>query len=356
MKKDYYEVLGVSKTASTDEIKKAYRKLAMEHHPDRNKTSGSEEKFKEISEAYAVLSNEEKRKQYDERGHSAFNNEDAFRQADFSDFADLFKNMGFGFRGFNDFYEEENLNLQYETRISLKEAYEGVKKTIHIDRIIDCDYCNGTGAHNGETKECTYCDGRGHATQTRRTPFGVFSTMVNCAQCRGKGYEFDKQCKHCNGLGSNEKREDLVVEIPPGIEDKNALRLRSKGSEKNNMTGDLYLIVRVSQEEGFERDGYNLVGLKEISYPMAVLGGKTKFKNIDGKEIDVDIPSGTNDGDEIIIHNKGFPYYNKHGDLIVKTKISIPKKLSKKQKELMEELAKEFGETTKKKNKIFGVI
>lgn len=359
MKKDYYEILGVSKSASVEEIKKAYRKLALEHHPDRNKSKESEEKFKEISEAYAVLSNAEKRSQYDERGHSAFqgaSQEDFFRQGDFNDFAEMFRNMGFG--GFGNFHqEEENLNLQYETQITLEDALKGTSKTIHVERQVDCEYCRGTGAANGEVEECDYCHGKGQATQTRRTPFGVFATVVNCSQCSGKGHTFDKNCGHCDGDGTQYKKEELEVEIPAGIEDRNVLRLRGKGYEKNNREGDLFLIIRVKSHPQFEREGYNLHTKKKISYPLATLGGKIKIKTLDGKEEEIEIPVGTQDGEEIILHGKGMPYRNGKGDLIVEVELDVPKKLSKKQKELIEELGKEFGDSTGKKNKkILGII
>ncbi|MFH1779889.1 MAG: molecular chaperone DnaJ [Candidatus Micrarchaeota archaeon] len=363
MKKDYYDVLGVNNNASLDEIKKAYRALAMKHHPDRNNEKNSEEKFKEVSEAYAILSNTEKRKQYDSYGHSAFqgvNYEDVFRQADFSSFEDLFENMGFtGFGGgvFNDFFSSsnsrENLNTQDAVEITLEEAFHGTTKTIKLEREVECSHCNGTGAHEGKTSKCSECNGTGHSARTQRTPFGLFQTVTTCSKCRGAGESFEKKCSHCH-YGSTTKKEELEIEVPKGIDNNSLLRVRGKGTQKHGRNGDLYLQVVITPNASFKRQGRNLFVNAFISFPTAVLGSKIKIKTIDGKEEELSIPNGTESGSQAILEGKGMPSTHGRGDLIVNLIIDVPKKLNKKQKEAIEKLSKELGEKPRKK--IFGVI
>ncbi len=273
-KRDYYEVLEVAKNASKDEIKDAYRKLAMQYHPDRNKSPEAEDKFKEISEAYAVLSDDDKRRQYDMLGHAGFDQrytrEDIFRGADFeSIFRDL--GFGFGFRNIFDFFFgrgdigeriHRGQDLGYEIEITLEEAAKGVEKEIEFPRTEKCDVCNGTGASPGTTpKICTECNGSGQVQKVQRNSFSMFVRVIACPTCRGKGMIIESPCKECRGTGLGRRRRKITVKIPPGIEDGVQMRLRGEGEMAQNggVPGDLYTLVHVTPHKYFKREGDDLL-------------------------------------------------------------------------------------------------
>jgi len=361
-KRDYYEILGLSRSASGAEIKDAYRKLALKHHPDRNKSPEAEGKFKEISEAYAVLSDPDKRRQYDMLGHAGFDQryspEDIFRGVDFES---IFRNFGFGFGfDFEDFFSPffgrrgfrrrivKGRDLVHDLEISLEEAAEGVEKRIQVGRIEKCETCKGTGASPGTSpKRCPKCNGAGQIQDVQRNRFSMFVRVIPCPKCRGKGEIVDSPCRECRGIGLEKRRRRITVKIPVGIDNGYQLRLKGQGEvpSQEGIPGDLYVSIHVSPHKYFERVGDNLLYNLEIGFPQAALGANITVPTLDGKT-EVKIHRGTHPGDVVKLKGKGMPRLQGHGrgDLLVRVGVSVPKKLTKKQKVLIEELAKEFSQ------------
>ena len=356
-KRDYYEVLGVQKNASKDQIKDSYRKLALQYHPDRNKDPDAENKFKEISEAYAVLSDDQKRVQYDHLGHASFDQqysrEDIFRGADFDS---IFRDMGFGdvFRsffggsGFGGGFERSNRgeDIGYNLEITLEEAARGVEKEIQIPRTEKCDVCNGSGAKQGtKVSVCSKCHGAGKVQNMRQSGFGMFVQVVACPQCRGKGKLVETPCGGCSGSGLVRKKRKITVKVPMGIADGDQLRLRGEGEMviSDGVPGDLYVIVRVLQHHLFVRDGDDLYRVEMITFPQAALGAEISVPTLDGPVV-VKIRSGTQHGETIRVKSHGMPRRrgSGKGDLIVRIGIIVPEKLSNQQRTLIEQLAKEL--------------
>ncbi|MCL2643539.1 MAG: molecular chaperone DnaJ [Candidatus Bathyarchaeota archaeon] len=354
-KRDYYEVLGVEKNATSDQLKNAYRKLAMQYHPDRNKEAGAEDKFKEISEAYAVLSDAQKRVQYDHLGHAGFDQqysrEDIFRGADFDS---IFRDMGFGdlfrtFFGGSGFggggYERANRgqDIGYNLEITLEEAARGVEKEIQVPRTERCDTCKGSGAKPGtKVTMCPRCNGAGKV-QNRH---GFVVLIQDCSQCRGRGKHVETPCSSCNGSGLAHRKRKISVKIPIGIEDGSRLRLRGEGEMVVNggEPGDLYVIVHVLPHQLFVRDGDDLYRVEMITFPQAALGAEISVPTLEGPAI-VKVHPGTQPGEVVRVKGQGMPRmrgYNK-GDLIVRLGIVVPEKLTSQQRILLEQLAKEFG-------------
>jgi molecular chaperone DnaJ len=361
-KRDYYEVLGVSRNASKDEIKDAYRKLAMQYHPDRNKAPDAEEKFKEISEAYAVLSDNEKRQQYDTLGHAGFDQrytaEDIFRGADFES---IFRDIGFGFGdlfrtffggGFGGGGFRERINrgqdLVYDLEITLEEAAKGTEKEIEVPRTEKCEVCNGSGASPGTSpRTCPKCNGAGKVQHMRKSSFAMYVQVTPCSTCRGKGMLIDSPCRNCRGTGLVKKRRKISVKIPVGIDEGYQLRLRGEGEMAPNggEAGDLYVLVHIAQHELFMREGDDLWHVLMISYPQAALGTEVSVPTLDGPTT-VQIRPGTQAGETIRLKGKGMPRFRGYGkgDLLVRVGISVPEKLTSKQRALLEQLAEEFDQ------------
>jgi molecular chaperone DnaJ len=365
-KRDYYEVLGVQRGASKDEIKDSYRKLAMEFHPDRNKSAGAEERFKEISEAYAVLSDDQKRQQYDTLGHSGFDqrytSEDIFRGADFDS---VFRDMGFGdiFRtffgggGFNTERSNRGQDLAYDLEITLEEAAKGTEKEIEIPRTERCDVCGGSGASPGTSaKICPRCGGSGQVQVQRRSSFAMYVQVVACPQCKGKGRLIETPCSNCRGSGLIKKRRKITVHIPMGIDEGNQLRLRGEGemTSSSGEPGDLYVIVHVKPHQQFMREGDDLLYVAMITYPQAALGGEITIPTLDGPN-SIKIHPGTQIGETVTLRGKGMPRFRAYGkgDLHVRIGISVPEKLSTQQRVLLEQLAKEFNPEVQNKTHKF---
>jgi molecular chaperone DnaJ len=370
-KRDYYEVLGVSKNASKDEIKDTYRKLAMQYHPDRNKAPDAEEKFKEISEAYAVLSDDEKRQQYDMLGHAGFDQrystEDIFRGADFNS---IFRDLGFGFGdlfrtffggGFGGSGFRERINrgqdLVYDLEITLEEAAKGTEKEIEVPRTEKCEVCGGSGASPGTSpRTCPKCNGAGKVQHMRKSSFAMYVQVTPCATCRGKGTLIDSPCKNCRGTGLVKKRRKISVKIPVGIDEGYQLRLRGEGEMAPNggEAGDLYVLVHIAQHELFMREGDDLWHVLMVSYPQAALGTELSVPTLDGPTT-VQIRPGTQAGETIRLKGKGMPRFRGYGkgDLLVRVGISVPEKLTSKQRELLEQLAEEFNQDVKHKKGVF---
>ncbi len=370
-KRDYYEVLGVSKNASKDEIKDAYRKLAMQYHPDRNKAPDAEEKFKEISEAYAVLSDDEKRQQYDFLGHAGFDQrystEDIFRGADFES---IFRDIGFGFGdlfrtffggGFGGGGFRERINrgqdLVYDLEITLEEAAKGTEKEILVPRTEKCEICDGSGASPGTSpKTCPKCNGAGKVKHMRKSSFAMYVHVTPCSTCRGKGILIESPCKNCSGTGLVKKRRKISVKIPVGIDEGYQLRLRGEGEMAPNggEAGDLYVLVHLISNDLFMREGDDLWHVLIIGYPQAALGTEVSVPTLDGPTT-LKIKPGTQNGETIRLKGKGMPRFRGYGkgDLVVRVGISVPDKLTSKQRALLEQLAKEFGQDVKFKSRRF---
>lgn len=353
--KDYYKTLGVEKNSTKEDIKKAYKKLAMKYHPDRapdDKKKEYEEKFKEISVAAAVLSDDKKRQQYDQFGSSSFQQGPGggfegfdfsdimsqFRSAGFSDFDDLFDQV-FGGGSERKGYRRRGSDLAYEMEITLKDAFHGAVKSISLNKLEKCSNCRGRGATLFET--CHHCHGSGYMQRTQRTPFGIFSQRGPCPYCKGQGELPQDSCNNCGGEGLVRKKKNIEVSIPAGIEENMRLRIKGEG-EVGDVNGDLYVIVHIAEHEFFKREGEDLQITIPISYTQAVLGDEIEVPTIDDKAI-LKIPAGTDSETVFRMRGKGLPNLrgSKSGDQMVKVKIKVPKKLSKKQSELLREMKEE---------------
>ncbi len=360
-KRDYYEVLGVEKNASDSEIKKAYRKLAMKYHPDKaGDDKEAEEKFKEASEAYEVLSDKDKKARYDQYGHAGL--EGAFGQGGFSwsdfthasDFSDLFGEGGFssifeqffgGFGGGSGRSRSQRRNrgedLQLEISISLKEVNDGAEKKLKIKIKDTCDSCNGSGSADGSSETCPQCNGQGQVRQVRQSLFGQIQTVGECPTCHGKGKIIKNKCSKCNGSGRVDTFKEIKIKIPAGIDDGQYFRLRGQGNVglNNGERGDIIVLVHVKEHDLFEREGANLILEYPISFSQAALGDEVKVPTINGK-IKLKVPEGTQSGKVLRLRGQGLPHVNStyKGDLYIKLMVITPTKLSSKERELLKEL------------------
>jgi molecular chaperone DnaJ len=355
-KRDYYEVLGVEKGASKDQIKTAYRKLAMQYHPDRNKSPGAEEKFKEISEAYAVLSDDAKRAQYDRFGHEGiqgrYSSEDIFRSANFDE---ILRDLGFGFGGFGggsifDMFfgnmtgsgrgARRGADLRYDLDITLEQVATGLTTEIEIPRTERCPVCKGTGAKPGsQPRICTECGGRGQVQRINSSGFAQFVRIETCRVCNGKGEVLDNPCRDCKGNGTVQKTRKISVKIPAGIENESSLRLRAEGDagEMGTPAGDLYVVCHVLPHKIFKREDSDLRISAQIDFPSAALGSTIQVPTIDGKMAEVTVPAGTQSGTVLKLKGKGLPNLGgaNKGNMLISIEATVPTKLTDKQKELL---------------------
>jgi molecular chaperone DnaJ len=364
-KRDYYEVLGVSKTATDAEIKKAYRKLAMKYHPDYNPgDKDAEEKFKEINEANEVLSDAEKRQRYDQYGFAGVDPNYGAGQGGYGggfgggvDLGDIFGDIfGGSFGGFggstrsNPNGSRKGQDLRVRITLSFDEAVHGCKKNITITRQQECADCHGTGAAAGTSPEtCPDCGGRGYTMRQQRTPFGVMQSQQPCARCGGKGKIVKDPCKSCHGSGKISTKKTLEVNIPAGVDDDQSIALRGMGDAGSNggPAGDVIVMVTVRPDALFQRDGYDVWVTVPITYSQAVLGDNVTVPTIDGK-VEYTVPEGTQSGTTFRLRGKGIQYLNGRGrgDMYVKCEVEIPKKLNKTQREAL----KKFESTLKDEN------
>ena len=375
-KRDYYEVLGVQKGCSDDELKKAYRKVAKKYHPDLNPGDAeAEAKFKEANEAYAILSDAEKRQRYDQFGHAGVDPNFGAGGAgaggfDFSDFGDIFDTFfggGGGFGGFGGFGGSTRTrnpngpirgnNINISINLSFIEAAKGCKKTININRMVRCEDCNGSGAAAGTQPEiCPDCHGTGQVMTQQRTPFGMMQSARPCSKCGGTGKIIKDPCKKCNGQGRSRKAVKLEVSVPAGIDDGQTFVLRGQGDDGLNggPAGDVNVTVSVRKDALFERDGYDVWCDVPITFCQAVLGAEVTVPTIDGK-VSYNIPEGTQPNTVFRLRNKGISYINGRGrgDQYVRVNIEVPTNLSSKQKEALREFDGQCSEKNYNKRKGF---
>lgn len=350
-KRDYYEVLGVAKTASKDEIKKAYRKLSKQYHPDINKEPGADEKFKEIAEAYEVLSDDTKRSQYDQFGHEGPGQGGfgGFGGSGFGGFEDIFSSFfGGGGRRSDPNAPRKGDDLQYRMNISFEDAVFGKQTEIEIPKDETCDTCNGSGAKPGTSATtCTTCSGSGQVNQTVETPFGRMVNRRTCSTCRGTGKIIPEKCTTCHGAGTVQKRKKIKVTIPSGVDDGQQLRVSGQGEPGVNggPSGDLYIVFSVRNHEYFERDGDDIYYELKLTFPQAALGDEIEVPTIHGK-VKLKIPAGTQSGAQFRIKDKGVKNVHGYGTghQYVIVKVLTPTKLTEKQKQLLRDFAQISGD------------
>ncbi len=359
-KRDYYEVLGASKTATEDELKQAYRKLALKYHPDKNKGNPeAEEKFKEATEAYEVLRDSKKRASYDKYGHEGVNGFEGFGRTAYSDFSDIFGDLGgfgdifgsffggssFGGRGQGGKRARRGSDIQYDLLITLEEAASGREAQIEIPRRETCETCGGTGSKNGSKPSvCPVCNGTGQIRQTQ----GFFSISQPCSRCHGEGQIITSPCKTCGGTGLTAKKRTITVKVPAGVESGSRLKISGEGEQAPNggTAGDLYVVIHVKKHEIFERHGNDILCIINVSFPTVCLGGEIDVPTISGGTAKMRIPPSTENGSMFRLKGNGIPYLGSYGkgDQLVKINIDVPKKLSAKQKELLQKFAEISGE------------
>jgi len=377
-KRDYYQVLGVDRNAGKEEIKKAYRKLAIKYHPDRNPGNAeAEEKFKEAAEAYEVLSDQEKRSRYDQFGHegvksTGFEGFSNFEDI-FSHFSDIFSDFG----GFGDFFGGgrrasygggsrartrmyKGQDLQAKITLSLDEILTGVTKTIKIRRLVKCDACGGTGAKSSSGKTtCTVCGGAGEIQQVQRTAFGQFVNITTCYNCNGEGTVISDPCTACGGQSVIKKEETIQVKIPAGVSEGNYITLRGQGDagKFNGTPGSLIVIIEELEHEYFERHGDDILLNLSISFAQAALGAKIEIPTLGGRAL-LDIPPGTQSGKILRMRGKGITHLNssRRGDQLVRISVYTPVKLNKRDKELLKELKDSENALPAEKTSIFKKI
>lgn len=344
-KRDYYEVLGVSKTASKEEIRKAYRKLARKYHPDVNKEPGSEEKFKEVKEAYEVLSNEQKRAQYDQFGHAGAQGQGfgggGFSADDFGGFGDIFDMFFGGGRRRDPNAPRQGEDLQYTMTIDFEDAVFGKEMDIHIPKEETCDTCQGSGAKPGTSPDtCQYCSGTGQLNIEQQTPFGRVVNRRVCHHCQGSGKLIREKCTTCGGTGSVKKRKKISIKIPAGIHDGQQIRVSAQGEPGKNggPPGDLYVVIHVKEHEFYERDGDNIFCEMPLTFAQAALGDEIEVPTLYGK-VKLKIPAGTQTGRIFRLKGKGVPNLRGYGqgDQHIKVRVITPTNLSEQQKKLLRE-------------------
>lgn len=353
--KEYYDVLGVSKNATKDQIKDAYRKLALQYHPDRNKSPEAEEKFKEISEAYAVLSDDDKRRQYDNFGkesiHQTYTSEDLFRG---TNFGDVFRDMGFG--GFDDIFAQffgggprerprRGADLTYHLQLNLEDVISETTKEIEVPRTEVCETCKGSGAKPGTTiRTCTVCGGTGQVQKVQSAGFARLVRITECSKCGGRGHILDSPCKDCKGRGVLERSRKIKVVIPQGLDDGHTLRMRGEGNagENGSPPGDLYVVVNIRPHPLFKRQDGDVLYEAKVGAIDAILGTELKVPTLYG-EVRLSIPAGTQPNSLFKVKGRGLPKIGGwgKGDQYVKVDVVVPRDITGTQKELLKKFAEE---------------
>ena len=352
-KRDYYEVLGVTRTASDDDIKKAYRRLALQYHPDRNNAPEATERFKEATEAYQVLSDAEKRGLYDRFGHSAFDRGGG-PSVDFTNFVglsieDLFESF-FGAGGARGARQrvQRGQDLRYDLHITLEEAVFGASKEISLTKHVACSRCTGSGMEPGsQPTKCTRCEGSGEIRRVQQSIFGQFVNVTLCDRCNGEGQIIADPCHECQGRGVVRARTSVVLDVPPGADEGVQLRMNGQGepAPRGGVPGHLYVVLHVEPHRFFKRQGNDLLLEMPVNVAQAALGDEFSIPTLDGKEIPLKVPAGTQSGRIIRIRGEGVPFLRDHGrgDLQVHVRVRTPTELSDEQKKLFRQLAATFG-------------
>jgi molecular chaperone DnaJ len=362
-KRDYYEILGVDRSADMEEIKKAYRKLALKFHPDRNpQDKAAEEKFKELGEAYEALSDPQSRAAYDQYGHAAFNSRARARNSGFHDPSDIFREVFGGSSIFEDLFgggerrsggTQRGDDLRYDMELTFLEAAQGCEKEINVSKLSACETCHGSGAEQGTTaKVCSVCGGRGQVVSSR----GIFSIAQTCPRCEGLGRVIDKPCQACGGAGRREKTSKIKIKVPAGVEGGSRLRSTGNGEAgaRGGQAGDLFVVLHVKRHEIFSRDGDDLLCEIPISFVQAALGDVIEVPTL-GESEEVKVPPGTQAGTVFRLKGKGVKNVQGygHGDLLVRVQIEIPAKLNAAQRAKLEEFAKLCDESVHPMGKSF---
>jgi molecular chaperone DnaJ len=365
---DYYQILGVSRDVDKDELKRAYRRLARKYHPDVNKEPGAEEKFKEISRAYEVLSEPETRARYDRFGEAGVGGAAGASGFDYSDmggFADIFETIFSGFGGGVGTGTSQSRrrngpvrgdDLRLDLKLDFREAVFGGEKQIKIPHLESCQTCDGTGAKPGTgVTTCGTCNGSGQVRRATRTPFGSFAQVSACTTCNGTGQVIEEKCSTCHGAGRQQETKKLKITIPPGVDNGTRLRVSGEGDAgmRSGTPGDLYVYLFVESDKEFTREGINIKSEITISYLQAILGCTINVNTVDGKE-ELTIPAGTQPNTVLTLDNKGVPKLGNpvsRGNHLITVKINIPTRINSEEKELLEKLATVRGETTGKGNK-----
>jgi len=359
---DYYDILGVGKNASDDEIKGAFRKLARQYHPDVNKDSGAEEKFKEINEAYGVLSDSDKRARYDRFGKAGLGGMGAGGFHDYTvDLGDIFEDLfgGFGFSSGRRSRKSprRGRDLQMQITLTFEEAVFGVEKEIEFSREETCSHCGGSGAEPGTSPvKCVTCNGMGEVRQVRQTFLGQMMQTTTCPTCNGRGETIASPCKTCHGNGLERKKVKKNVQIPAGVDAGTQIRLSGEGGpgENGGPQGSLYLVLDVKAHQFFKRRDNDILLNLDINIAQATLGAEISVPTVDGEE-KLKIPAGTQPGRVFTLHDKGVPYVRRkdRGNQLVIVNVAIPNKLTKEQRQLFEQLAESLGTTVKPQEKGF---
>ncbi len=356
-KRDYYEVLSVSRSCSDDDIKKAYRRLALQFHPDRNNAPEATERFKEATEAYQVLSDAEKRSAYDRYGHAAFERSGGAGTVDFSNFVglsieDLFESF-FGTPGQRGARQrvQRGQDLRYDMHLTLEEAVFGTSKEISLTKHASCARCTGSGMEPGSQRaKCTKCEGSGEIRRMQQSIFGQFVNVTLCDRCNGEGQVISDPCTECQGRGVVRAKQTVAVEVPPGADEGIQLRLTGQGepAPRGGVAGHLYVVLHVQPHRFFKRQGNDLLLEMPINVAQATLGDEFSIPTLDTKEVPLKIPAGTQSGRIIRIRGEGVPFLREHGrgDLQIHIKVRTPTELTDEQKKLFRQLAASFGNST----------
>lgn len=370
MARDYYDLLGLSRNASQEEIKRAYRRMARKYHPDVNKEDGAEETFKEINRAYEVLSEPEMRARYDRFGEAGVSGAGAGASGfqDFSDmggFADIFESFFGGFGGMGQSARRRGPvrgdDLRLDLKLDFREAVFGGEKEIKINHLENCGTCNGSGAKPGtRPKTCGTCGGSGQVRRTTRTPFGSFAQVSACPTCSGSGEVVEERCETCGGSGQQQVSKKLKITIPAGVDNETRLRVSGEGDagRRGGPPGDLYVYLFVNEHEEFRREGVNILSDLKITYLQAILGAKVEVNTVDGP-VELNIPAGTQPNTVLTLENRGVPKLGNpvsRGDHLIKVQVQIPTRLDQQERELIEKLAEMRGDRVSKGGGIEGFL
>lgn len=363
MARDYYEILGISREADKEEIKRAYRRLARKYHPDVNKEPGADEKFKEINRAYEVLSEPEMRGRYDRFGEAGISSGAGAGYQDFGDIggfaADIFESFFSGFAGGQGQTGRRRTgpvrgdDLRLDLKLEFREAVFGGEKEIRIPHLENCNVCSGTGAKPGTgSRSCQTCSGAGQVRRATRTPFGSFTQVSVCPTCNGEGQVIEDKCESCGGAGRKQETKKLKITIPAGVDNGTRLRVSKEGDagQRGGPPGDLYVYLFVEEDAEFKRDGINVLSEIKISYLQAILGSRFEVNTVDGP-VELTIPAGTQPNTVLTLENHGVPKLGNavsRGDHLITVEIEIPTRVSSEEKELLEKLAKIKGDRTGK--------